>query len=296
MRKNEYLKRKREIREYDMATKRKPTETQTPLPNLAPVTVPIVPVTAVTAVLPPDTLAVVRATGTDTSATVIAEARAVSVIDARTYQSADLALFKIRSARKTIANMIEEKIDVIIKPIRAGLDKLYEAKRNLIAELDTPLEQAERSVKSKMGAWQEEQRRLREQEEEQRRQKERELALEQQRQQQEANRLAAQGKLEAAQRAQDAATSAAYERERVKEAAPVTPAPVKGAGSKVTVVRRPVVKDMSALLAGIVVGTVPEILVQVREDVMETYWASDRGIVLSWPGVEMVTESKVSGR
>lgn len=250
-------------------------------------------------------LVAIRQSGLSATDMVIREANAIVITDQTSYTAADLVLFKIRSARKTVAALIEDRVDSIIKPIRTGLDKLYEARRALIADLDTPLETAEKTAKRKMAQFQDEERRRAE--ETARKKREEEARLERERQdavraQREAEELAAiSNSIRDRQIANLAAEEARQRQARIEQerqqvsAAPIA-APVRGAGSRVTLVRTWEITDMSMFIAGVLSGEIPETVLQVDKKVMDAYWDTDRGVVLSWSGVGMKEETRVGGR
>ena len=226
--------------------------------------------------------------------------RSLTIASNDDYRRADLLLVEIRQARKTAEEIFAEKIRVpILEPTRKALDGLYALERELTK---TPFETAEKGVKAKMAAWQDAERKriAAEQEaarrEEMRRQREAEQAASQAEQAARAartieQRRAAEEALKEAERRRqeaEAARQAAIEAERQKT--------VKGVGSKVTVVRKPVVTDMMAFLKAVVAGTVPLIAVQVNEDVVDAYWRDDAGLVSAWPGVTIEESVKIGGR
>ena len=250
-------------------------------------------------------LVAIRQSGQSATDMVIREANAIVITDQTSYTAADLVLFKIRSARKTVAALIEDRVDSIIKPIRTGLDKLYEARRALIADLDTPLETAEKTAKRKMAAFQDEERRRAE--ETARKKREEEARLERERQdavraQREAEELAAiSNSIRDRQIANLAAEEARQRQARIEQerqqvsAAPVA-VPVRGAGSRVTLIKTWEITDMSLFIAGVLSGEIPETVLQVNEAVMDAYWKADRGVVLSWSGVGLKEGTRVGGR
>ena len=259
--------------------------------------------TALTTQLTDTDLVAIRQSGQSATDLVIREANAIVITDQTSYTAADLVLFKIRSARKTVAALIEDRVDSIIKPIRTGLDKLYEARRALIADLDTPLETAEKTAKRKMAAFQDEERRRAEEVARKKREEEARLERERQdavRRQQEAEARAAQlkgaaGRKAAAEAEEARQRQAQIEQERQQAAAPVAVS-IRGAGSRVTLVRTWEITDMSLFIAGVLSGEIPETVLQVNEAVMNEYWKADRGVVLSWSGVGMKEETRVGGR
>lgn len=222
----------------------------------------------------------------------IADVLALSVIDNNTYHTADRGLFDIRANRKLIADLIEQKVDPIIKPIRAGLDKLYEGRRTVLAELDKPLADAEGSVKAKMADYQAKQREAARQAEAKRLRD----AAELERQARAALEVAKTSTSVGEVRAALETASQAHAQARSVRSAPPPPAPVKGAASKTVVTKKWVVKDLSALIKAVAAGTVPEMVLTVDEDVMDAYWSEDRLTMVSWPGVDVVEQTTVTGR
>ena len=249
-------------------------------------------------------LVAIRQSGQSATDLVIREANAIVITDQASYTAADLVLFKIRSARKTVAALIEDRVDSIIKPIRTGLDKLYEARRALIADLDTPLETAEKTAKRKMAAFQDEERRRAEETARKKREEEARLERERQdavRRQQEAEERAAQlkgaaGRRAAAEAEEARQRQAQIEQERQQVSATPVAVPIRGAGSRVTLVKTWEITDMSLFIAGVLSGEIPETVLQVSEVVMNEYWKADRGVVLSWSGVGLKEETRVGGR
>lgn len=249
-------------------------------------------------------LVAIRQSGLSATGTVIQEANALVIIDADTYQAADLVLFKIRSARKTVEALIEQEITSIIKPIRKGLDRLYAIQRTMIVDLDTPLETAEKTAKRKMAAFQDEERRRAEEVARKKREEEARLERERQdavRRQQEAEERAAQlkgaaGRRAAAEAEEARQRQAQIEQERQQVSAAPVAVPIRGAGSRVTLVKTWEITDMILFIAGVLSGEIPETVLQVDKKVMDAYWDTDRGVVLSWSGVGMKEETRVGGR
>ena len=262
---------------------------------------------ATTEVTPTD-LAEIRSFGQQNVVSPATEAVTALVIsDRSSYESADLILFKIRSARKTVATLIESRVDSIIKPIRAGLDKLYEARRQLLADLDQPLEQAEKQVKHKMSVYQAEERHKRE--EADRIKREEEDRLRRQQEEIERARLEAERKSEQARTAKARKEAAEREEklreqqrelERQQEEArnkPTTvPPPIKVAGSRVTVVKHWRVKDFKRFAAAVAAGDIPDVALQPDTQAIESLWKADPQMVSAWPGIEVYEETRISGR
>ena len=216
----------------------------------------------------------------------------LAVIDDTSYHVGDRSLFDVRAARKQLASLIEQKVDPIIKPIRAGLDKLYEGRRTVLAELDKPLADAEGSVKMKMADYQAKQREAARQAEAKRLRD----AAELERQARAALEVAKTSTSVGEVRAALETASQAQAQARSVRSAPPPPAPVKGAASKTVVTKKWVVKDLSALIKAVAAGTVPEMVLTVDEDVMDAYWSEDRLTMVSWPGVGVIEQTTVTGR
>jgi hypothetical protein len=222
----------------------------------------------------------------------IAEAHALTIADADSYHAADAVLYRIRSARQVAeGKILVELTDPIIRPARAALDALYDLRTRLTDRLLTPLVTAEVVVKRKMAEWQAAEKRREQAEAEARRV--------------EANRLAREAEA-AGRQAEQANTAAARQRAREEadllaaqaaEVRSVRQAPaLKGAASKVTFRKVWKVTDMTALIAAVVAGDVPEIVLQVNTEVVEEYWKQDRALVSGWAGVSIQEETVVSGR
>jgi len=251
----------------------------------------------------------IRQAGQTEVQTATGAANAVVITDQSGYQNADLILFKIRSARRSVASLIESRLDTIIKPIRAGLDKLYEARRQLLADLDSPLEKAEKQVKQKMAAWQEAERHKREEAERLKREEEDRVRREQERierERQEAERkvseaLTKQQRAEAAERERalrEQQEELERQRQETLRAAATAPAPkaVKAAGSRVTVVRHWRIGNQQKFITAVAAGTVPSIAVQPNTEAIDMIFKQEPDTVKAWPGVEIYEETRISGR
>jgi hypothetical protein len=222
----------------------------------------------------------------------VVKAQAVIITDAVTYHDADAVLFSIRSAKKQVEAEIEKEVnEPLITPLYNVLEKLYEKRRKWMAVVHTPLEQAERVVKGKMAAWQAEERRKKDaQIAEQQRQ-----ARELQRQADLAKQQAEQAKTESARRLLRSEATLLEMQKEALQSQPIASASVKGAGSKVVVKKRWRVNDMRAFIEAVVDGQIPEICLQLNEEVMETYFQADRALFSMWP-VEIYDETTVAGR
>ena len=244
-------------------------------------------------------LAVRKSIGAKT-ATIVSEINALAIVTKEDYGDADLLLGRIRQAKKQAAAMFDEKIGVpVLEPMRLSLAALYALRKELT---ETPFDAAEGQVKGKMGEWKREE--LRQIEEDRRAAQEEErrqqgIADEQRRQAEEAIRTArtaaakrqAEELAERARQKQEEADRAKQQAVAAEKAKPVT-----GSFSRTTTKRVPKVTDMTKFIAAVAAGEIPEILLQVNEDVMEEYWKQDRGLVISWDGVTIEGVTTVGGR
>ena len=197
----------------------------------------------------------------------------------------------LRTRLKNIESRVEEPVDPVIKLIRTGLDRLYEAKRNALA----PGVQADGWLKRRMEEYQAvekrkaveaEQAAQRAQAEARRVREESERAA-REAQSAEAREIARQDMERARQQEENA--------KRARVAAAVTVAtPAKIAGAKTRTTKAPEVTDMQAFLAGVVGGMVPEACVEVNRPFLMELWREDRAMVLAMPGVEVVEKVTVS--
>ena len=228
---------------------------------------------------------------------VLAEAALIQVTDAESYQLAGSFLAKILQARKRVA----AKLNPIIQPIRAGLDLLYELRR----ELDTPLEQAEGKIKQEMKDWQVgEYRRIAQEREAKRREEARQLALAEAKRR-EAEELEAKASRarsayarlkqeELAEQAREAAARLEQKAEIIA-AAPVDE-PTKAEGSTIRKAQKWRVTDLKALVAGVATGKVPLEVLEVSSKAVNAEMKADPDFVAGWPGVEVYDDIDVVGR
>jgi hypothetical protein len=197
--------------------------------------------------------------------TLISAARALTITTEDDYLEADLSLVRVRNARSGIATMLAEKVDSIIKPIRTGLDKLYKARRDIVADLDTPLEQAERIIKSKMADYQVERERA---------------------------RTAELTKLRPAP-----VVAGVSEAICIPAPAPVVATvPLKAAGSKVVITKKWRVTDLEALVKAAAEGKVTYLVVEANTEVLQGLFESDAAMFTMIPGVEIYDDTKIHGR
>lgn len=204
---------------------------------------------------------------------------ALSVTDADSYLEADGLLGRVKHARATWV----AKFGPILQPLKAAEKNIKQALRgakDLDAEVDGPLEQMELSIKEAMRQYKlKEQLQLQEAEEERRRKVE---AMRLEAEEKERKALLAktpQMKAKLAQSRQDLLIAA-----ELVEDEPVTP--IRGAASTSRSVRKWRVKDMKALLRGVLSGEVPADVIVTADPVIGRYWSSDRAIVEAWPGME----------
>jgi hypothetical protein len=242
---------------------------------------------------------------------VVADAKALTVTDKSSYETADAFLFKIRQARKKVVDRIE--------PIKKPLNDAKAAVMALEHELDDPLAEAERTIKTKMAAWQVEDRRRVEAENRRRweeEQKAQRLADEQRRREeqakldealaarraQEARTLEARQKAiqeaEEARQRSLAAQQAAYTLQSHADTLAERPVEevVKAVGSRVTEKVKWRVKDEHQFFLAVMRGEIPELTIAINEEVMEEYWKQDRMMVMGWAGVESYVDTRVAGR
>lgn len=209
---------------------------------------------------------------------------ALDVVDAPSYELADALLSRIRLARKRW----KERVEPIIRPIKAGLDALYALNR----DIDTPLANGEAAVKGKMRDY-----KLLEAQ----RAREEQMAKER-----EAQRLRdeAEAKERAAATARTAkmrealtekARAIAAQAEDV-ETAPLSAAPVLVERSTTRIVRKPTVTDVQAFARGIGAGLIPAECVAVVNKMLVDCYRQDPGTVAQWPGVVIVEDVQIVGR
>lgn len=227
------------------------------------------------------------------SGKLMTEVTALDITSADTYQQMDQLLFRARSGKKLIEEGPHgnDGTESMIRPIRQGLDRLYEFARTLKA----PFDRAEKLAKEKMGAWQESERRRIAAEEEAARAEARRKADIARQAEEEAARATS---ISQALAAQETAAAAREELDRANARLLSTAGqrPVRAAGSKVTVKTTWEVDDMEAFVKGVVAGKVPMIALAVNEEVVEAYFQKDRGLVSVWPGLRLKETTIISGR
>lgn len=192
------------------------------------------------------------------------------------YHAADLLKAKIRSARK----MWTARIEKIIRPIRQGLDELYELSR----DGDRPLGVLEDKVTDAMKVY-----------------KVKELqaarAVERERERLQAE---ADAKLKAAEtaktpqmrgRLQTAAARVQQQAQTIQ-----APAPVFAEHSSVRPVKKVRIISHGAFLKGIVDGYVPADCIDVLQGKLNAYLKDDPEGMAAWPGVEVYDDVQIVGR
>lgn len=198
------------------------------------------------------------------------------------YQEMDAFLGTIQTMRRAW----KEKMEPIIRPIRQGLDGLYALNR----EIDTPLEKAEKSVKSFMEDWKREelrQARLLEQEQAQERQR---LADEQ---------AALEERLAKARTNTQRQSILAKQEELTEESEQVestmfTRTTATNSGARTIPSWRNV--NMTATLQGILRGEIPMEAIMLDVPAINAVHKVDPELVTSWPGFEGYEAVQIVGR
>lgn len=192
------------------------------------------------------------------------------------YHAADQLKAQIRTARKNWVARIEK----IIRPIRQGLDELYELNR----DGDRPLGVLEDKVTDSMKEYQIK-----------KLQAARAVERERERLQAEAD-----AKLKAAEtaktpqmrgRLQTAAARVIQQAETIQ-----TPQPVFAEHSSVRPVKRVRIVGLNAFLKGIVDGYVPADCIDVLQGKLNAYLKDDPEGMAAWPGVEVYDDVQIVGR
>ena len=259
-------------------------------------------------------IARVRPTAIADLSPIVAEANSIAISNADSYQSADLFLFRVRQAIK--------KGESLIDPIKKPINEAKAAVMKLEHDLLDPLKIAEATVKQRMAQWQIEDRRRVEDERRRIQDEQNRIAKEAEDKRREADHQR-QVEADAARRAQEARTTQARlqaQREAEEafrrsmkaeqqasaldlkleraESAPV-PEVVKAAGSKVVEVRKWRLEQpdgLKILNEAVYAGDVPLEAITTNDRYIEAEFQKDRGVVTSWPGLELWIETRVSGR
>lgn len=209
------------------------------------------------------------------------------------YLNADTILGRIRTARKSWGGVWDNIQAKTIKPIRAGLDALYETNRTI----DGPLDVMETRVKSLMQAFKNEEAR-------QLRLVEQERVREEQRLLQEAQALAdkvaakpltslARGRLVDRMDSIEAQIQAVNQ-----EATDIKASAVRGSSSSTRAIKAWKMTELADVLQGILDGTIPDSVVMLDTVYINRSFKGPDGqeLVGSWPGFVVVDETQIVGR
>lgn len=226
---------------------------------------------------------------------ILKELEGLEVVDEPSYLEADAMLGKVRNSRKTWATIWSAIDTRIVKPLRESLDGAYAINR----EVDRPLEQAEKAIKLKMGAYKEAEAR--------------QIAAADREREQEAERL--QAEIEDAARKEDAAKSPVMKRRMAmqreilegqqQEVIETVALPVIGSAATTRVVTYPVVVNLQQLAVALLVGTLSKKESGMRARVIdavnavlkaEARTAERKAEIAAWPGCELKSETQIVGR
>lgn len=219
--------------------------------------------------------------------TLTTEVQELSIKTAEDYAYADGLLSRVRAARgiwKPIWARIQEKS---IKPIRDGLEGLYEMNR----EVDGPLEKLEEAIKRPMKAF-----KIHEAFE---------IARKRQLQEAEVARLAreAEEKQRAAEQAKTpqmrgrlVAQAAKAQEQSEVIAAIEAPAPLQVEGSGTRTKKKPEVSDRAVFLKAMADGFIPEDCIIINQAKLNAYYKDDPEGMQVWPGISIVDDIQIVGR
>lgn len=219
--------------------------------------------------------------------TIATEVQELEITGNEQYLYADSLLGRITEAKRNWAGVWNRIQERAIKPIRDGLEAMYEMNR----EVDKPLTALETSVKGKMKAWKiEEHRQIMAAAEKQRCEAER---LEAEAREKERAAAAAKtpqmrGKLaSAAERLTQQATA-------IAEQEPETP--TMGHSSSTRKVPSWRIKDAAAFYTAIGDGTLPMECALVNVPIMNRHFKEDPEGMQAWPGVEVFDDVQIVRR
>lgn len=197
------------------------------------------------------------------------------------YIAADGDLQRISKARR----WWDAKANEIISPARKVLDLLYDLRN----EFSKPLEADEKTIKGKMVDFKTRERnqlRIAEEKRQEDIRKTRELAEEKERKAAAARTKPMQTKL---------AIQAAELQQVVAMQEVAGPAEeVKAEGSSVRSKKVAQVKDLKAMLAGIISGEIPDDIISINQTELNTAYRLEAAIVAAWPGIEIVDEITIA--
>ena len=230
--------------------------------------------------IPATEVARVRQEAAALSSPVLNTVKAISITNQATYDSADSALDVIRKTRKAVA----DKFGIIISPLYQSLQLLYKWRE----EVDQPLEQGEKFVKTKMAEWHSTERKRKWEEEQAKEEEARKIREELSRKQARADAATRASVKTVLTKATTELTQQLVEVESRPEMALPT-----GGHSSSRVTKKAVLVDKMAFLKAVVAGEIPSEYVTV--DLLKAYRASP-ATVASWPGVKIEEEVKIVGR
>lgn len=219
--------------------------------------------------------------------TLSTEVAELAVTTAEEYAYADSLLGRVQAARKTWAPIWGRIMEKSVKPIREGLEGLYQMNR----DVDGPLEKLELAVKRPMKLFKENEAR--------------QIAEEQRRKDREQQRLIdeAEAKRRAAERAATPQMKGRLlaQAERQEEQAEVVErqevaAPVQGDSSGTRKKRAVRVKELHAMLKGICDGYVPDDCITVNQVKLNAYFREHGEDMGLWPGLETFDDIQIVGR
>lgn len=211
----------------------------------------------------------------------------LTITDDASYQYADTLLGRIDTARKVWGGIWDRIQEKTIKPIRAGLEGLYEVNR----EVDKPMETLRGRVVTAMKAYKTaELRRIQDAE---------------RAKQQEAQRLA--NEAAAKERAAEVATTPQMQGRLYAQAARLgsaavavatreAPAPVAGFSSSTRKVKRVHIVGLAEFYQGLADGIVNRDFRDALDSTLQRLYKESPAEVLAWPGIEVHDEIQIVGR
>ena len=207
----------------------------------------------------------------------------IVITDAEGYEAADTMLARISKARKGWGARMEK----IIRPIRQGLDAIYELNR----DVDKPLEGMEKTIRRAMADYKLEEHRQLQAAEEQKRRDEEQRRLEAEEARLKAERAATpqmRGRLEA--------TAAKKELEADRIAMQETPAPVIADNSTDRTVKKIRVVDEDAFYKGLGEGYIPRVCAPIHQPALNKLLKDDPEGAAAMPGVEVYDDVEIVRR
>lgn len=203
------------------------------------------------------------------------------------YLYADELLGRITGAQRVWFHVWDRIMEKTVKPIRQGLEGLYEMNR----EIDKPLETMAADVKARMRAYKQKELQDKLLAERAREEEQRRLEAE------------AQAKIDAAARAstpQMKGRLSAAAQKLMQQAQTVaveeTPEPVRGVNSSERRVEKPAVVSIQEFCRGVADGVIPTNMVIVPIGDLNRAWKDNPDVVKEWPGVEIVVDVQLVRR